>query len=43
MAGLPTTRSKPQLGVGALSIAFVFLAWCVLLAGLAAVQHRGKS
>ena len=37
-----SSRSKAQLGVGALVLGFVFLSWCVLVGGLSAVQHRGK-
>lgn len=41
MLGRDSSRSKSQLGVGALMLGFVFLSWIVLLAGVSAVQHEG--
>ena len=41
MINRDSSRSKSQLGVGALMLGFVFLSWIVLVAGVSAVQHEG--
>ncbi|KAL3136695.1 hypothetical protein ABBQ38_005930 [Trebouxia sp. C0009 RCD-2024] len=43
MLGRDSSRSKSQLGVGALMLGFVFLSWIVLLAGVSAVQHEAHN
>lgn len=42
MTNMRSNRNKAHLGLGALLLAGAFVAWLILLAGVASVQKVGK-